>query len=160
MTLKQGALAALLEAGRGTDELADFHARWQNEPLVIDKWFTLQVMHAAPEKAVEVTRTLTQHPDFNWKNPNRFRALFGALYMNQAGFHDPTGAGYQLFTDWLLRLDPVNPQIAARLSGAFESWRNYDADRQAMMRAQLERIAATQGISPNTGEMVARMLGD
>ncbi len=160
MTLKQGALAALLEAGRGAAELADFHARWQDDPLVIDKWFTLQVMHAPPEQAVGIAENLTKHPDFNWKNPNRFRALFGGLYMNPAGFHDPSGAGYHLLADWLLRLDPVNPQIAARMSGAFETWRLYDTDRQAMMRAQLQRIAATKGISPNTGEMVARMLGD
>ncbi len=160
MTLKQGALAALLQAGRGTAELADFHARWRGDALVIDKWFALQVLHAAPQRAVATARKLAGHPDFNWKNPNRFRALLGGLAMNSAGFHDPSGAGYRLLADWLIRLDPVNPQTAARLSGAFETWRRYDADRQALMRGELERISRSPGLSRHTGEMVARMLAE
>ncbi len=160
MTLRQGALAELIKAGRATDALADFHARWHHDPLVLDKWFTLQALHAAPEQAVERVKELSQHPDFKWKNPNHFRALMGGFAANAAGFHDPSGAGYALLADWLIRLDPVNPQTAARLTGAFDSWRMFDADRQALMRAQLERIQAAPGLSRDVGEMVGRLLGD
>ncbi|HGG04630.1 MAG TPA: aminopeptidase N, partial [Aliiroseovarius sp.] len=159
MTMKLGALANLLDAGRGVPELAEFHATWRGDALVIDKWFSLQVMHSAPDQTAHIVRNLTEHPDFNWKNPNRFRAVFGALLMNPAGFHDASGAGYDLLAEWLIRLDPVNPQTAARMVTGFETWRRYDVDRQAMMRAALERIAATQDLSRDVTEMVSRILG-
>ena len=99
-----------------------------------------------------------QHPDFEWKNPNRFRALIGAFGMDPAGFHDPSGQGYDLLADWLIRLDPVNPQITSRMSTLFETMRRYDGDRQAAMRTALERIAGQPGLSRDTGEMVGRIL--
>ncbi len=159
MTLKQGALACLLDAGNGKDELSRFYNDWHHDSLVMDKWFGMQVSHASPQNAVNTVKMLTEHPDFNWKNPNRFRAVFGALMMNPAGFHAPSGAGYDLLADWLIRLDPVNPQIAARMSTAYETWRRYDADRQGLMRGALERIADTPDLSRDTKEMVARILG-
>ncbi len=158
MTLQLSALGCLLSAGRGEAELAAFRERWQDDRLVMDKWFALQIAHAAPDRAVEIARRLTGHPDFNWKNPNRFRALFGALAMNHAGFHRADGAGYALLADWLIRLDPVNPQTAARMCSAFQTWRRYDENRQAMIRAQLERIARTPKLSRDMSEMVGRML--
>ncbi len=160
MTLSLGALGCLLEADAGEAALARFYTRWKDDALVMDKWFMMQVAHAAPEKVTEVVETLTAHPDFNMKNPNRFRAVFGALAMNPAGFHHASGAGYRLMADWIIKLDPLNPQIAARMSSAFETWQRYDADRQAMMRAELVRIKATKGLSPDNSEMVARILGD
>jgi aminopeptidase N len=78
--------------------------------------------------------------------------------MNAAGFHDPTGASYRLMADWLIRLDPVNPQTTARMCTAFETWHRYDADRQALIRAELERILSTPDLSRDTTEMVARIL--
>ncbi|MBT2131094.1 aminopeptidase N [Aliiroseovarius lamellibrachiae] len=158
MTLRMGALGCLLEAGKGDEELADFRARFEGDALVMDKWFAMQVAHAAPEKAAEIASTLTQDSDFNWKNPNRFRAVFGALMMNQAGFHDETGKGYALFADWLIKLDPVNAQITARMSSGFETWKRWDADRQALMQAALKRIMATENLSRDTQEMVGRIL--
>jgi aminopeptidase N len=124
---------------------------------VLDKWFSLQVLCAAPARTVEVTEALTRHPDFDWKTPNRFRAVLGALMQSLAGFHDPSGAGYRLMTDWLLKLDPLNPQTAARMSTAFETWTRYDADRKAMIAAELDRILATEGLSRDLGEMAGRM---
>ncbi|MDR0810191.1 MAG: aminopeptidase N [Gemmobacter sp.] len=159
MTDSLAALSALLEIGRGAGELAAFEARWKGERLVMDKWFTLQVLHAAPEAMSEVVKRLTARPDFDWMNPNRFRSVLGALSSNHAGFHHPGGAAYRLLADWLLRLDPKNPQTAARMSTAFETWRRYDAPRQAMIRGELSRIAATPGLSRDLGEMAARMLG-
>ena len=157
MTQQLAALANLIRAGRGEAAVKAFEAQWQDDRLVMDKWFGLQVIEADPEDAHEVAATLTRHPDFNWKNPNRFRAVFGALAMHHAGFHHASGAGYALLADWLIRLDPVNPQTTARMCSAFQTWRRYDAERQALMRAQIARILATPGLSRDTTEMLSRI---
>ncbi|OWU80488.1 aminopeptidase N [Phaeobacter sp. 22II1-1F12B] len=159
MTLQLSALSCLVRAGKGEDALRQFYEQWQGDRLVIDKWFMLQVLNAAPDRAVDAAKALTQHKDFNWKNPNRFRATLGALTGNHAGFHAADGAGYALLADWLITLDPVNPQTTARMCTAFQTWKRYDADRQAQMRAALERIAAQPDLSRDTTEMVSRILG-
>ncbi|MBA4351812.1 MAG: aminopeptidase N, partial [Rhodobacter sp.] len=159
MTEEVGALSALLDIGQGQEELGLFRARWAGDRNVMDKWFALQIMLAHPDRAAEVTEALTRHRDFDWKNPNRFRSVIGALSANHAGFHHASGAGYRLIADWLLRLDPLNPQTAARMSTAFDTWPRYDADRQAMVQGELARMAATPGLSRDLGEMVGRMRG-
>ncbi|MBK0328675.1 aminopeptidase N [Rhodobacteraceae bacterium F11138] len=159
MTLQLSALACLLSAGKGGEQVASFYAQWQQDRLVIDKWFGLQITQATPDRAVQTARDLTRHDDFNWQNPNRFRATLGALTMNHAGFHAPDGAGYALLADWLIKLDPVNPQTTARMCSAFQTWKRYDAARQDLIRAQLERIAATPDLSRDTTEMISRILG-
>ncbi|TNF64685.1 MAG: aminopeptidase N [Rhodobacteraceae bacterium] len=158
MTQQLGALGCLLAANMGQDELAAFYRQWRHERLVIDKWFMLQIVHADPARAAAITRRLTDHADFNWKNPNRFRSVFGALSMNHAGFHAADGAGYALLADWLIRLDAVNPQTTARMCSAFQTWTRYDAGRRAHARAALERILARDGLSRDTNEMVSRIL--
>ncbi len=158
MTDEVGALGCLLDLGKGDDAAAQFAARWSHDANVMDKWFALQIGLAAPADAVSVARDLTAHPLFNWKNPNRFRAVIGALTAHHAGFHQANGDGYAFVTEWLLRLDPLNPQTAARMSGAFETWPRYDAQRQALMRAALTLMLATPGLSRDLTEMVGRML--
>ena len=160
MTLQVSALSCLLKAGKVQAETAAFYAQWQQDRLVIDKWFMLQVLQAAPETAAATAKALTEHADFNWKNPNRFRAVLGALTGNHAGFHAADGAGYALLADWLIRLDPVNPQTTARMCAAFQTWRRYDAGRQGLIRAQLDRIAAQPGLSRDTTEMITRIQGN
>ncbi len=159
MTESQGALSSLLMIGAGEAELAAFHERWQGNRLVIDKWFALQPMLAAPDRAAAVAERLAAHPDFDWKNPNRFRALLSSLAANHAGFHQASGAGYRFYADWLIRLDPVNPQTTARMSTAFETWRRYDGARQALIRSELSRIRERPGLSRDMSEMVDRLLG-
>jgi aminopeptidase N len=107
---------------------------------------------------VERAQALTEHPAFDWKNPNRFRAVLGALAMHHAAFHRADGAAYDLLADWLIRLDDLNPQTTARMAAVFQTWTRYDEDRRAKMRAALERIAAKPRLSSDTGEMVERML--
>ena len=159
MTERMTALGLLVAYGRGEDALAAFHAAWKRDRLVVDKWFAVQAMLTPPEAAVAAVRALTRHPDFDWKNPNRFRALIGAFASgNPAGFHAPDGSGYRLVVDWLIRLDPVNPQAAARLASTLGTWRMFDPGRQALMRAELERLAALPGLSRDTGEIVSRLL--
>ncbi|MGY6536066.1 MAG: aminopeptidase N [Pararhodobacter sp.] len=162
MTEAQGALACLVEAGQGAAQgakaLAEFHARWQHDRLVLDKWFLLQASLAPPAQAPAIVAQLAARPDFDWTNPNRFRALFGGLAANHAGFHRADGTGYALMADWLIRLDTRNPQSAARMSACFDSWQRYDAGRQHHARAALERIAAHDRLSGDMAEMVSRML--
>ena len=158
MTQQLAALANLIRAGRGEAALKAFEAQWRNDRLVMDKWFGLQVMEADPEDAFEVVAGLTEHPDFNWKNPNRFRAVFGSLALHHAGFHHASGAGYALLADWLIKLDPVNPQTTARMCSAFQTWKRYDADRQALIKTQVERILATPDLSRDTSEMLSRII--
>ena len=158
MTEELGALAILLDNGMGQPELAQYHDRWQGERLVMDKWFGLQIAMSAPDQTAALTERLTHHPLFDWRNPNRFRSVLGAMSGNHAGFHHASGNGYALLADWLIKLDPLNPQTAARMSTAFETWRRYDPARQSLIRAALQRVAATQGLSRDLGEMVGRML--
>ena len=158
MTEEVGALVALLDIGQGQAELARFEARWAEDRNVMDKWFAVQIACAAPEVAAQVTEALTRHPAFDWKNPNRFRSVIGALTGNHAGFHHRSGAGYRLLADWLIRLDPLNPQTASRMSTAFETWPRYDADRQKLAKAELGRILQAEGLSGDLREMAERML--
>ncbi|GMG81364.1 aminopeptidase N [Paralimibaculum aggregatum] len=161
MTDRMAALTVLAhhDLPGAAPRLAAFHARFQGDAQVVDKWFTVQAT-APLDGAAGRIAALAAHPAFDWKNPNRFRSLIGAFAMaNPRGFHAADGAGYRLVTDWLLRLDPVNPQTTARLAGAFESWRRYTPDRQRLIRAELDRMAATPGLSKNTREIVERMRG-
>ncbi|MGR3492088.1 MAG: aminopeptidase N [Shimia sp.] len=159
MTQELAGLSALIRAGAGDAALTRFYEKWRHERLVIDKWFMLQPALAPAKAALGVAQTLAEHPDFDMSNPNRFRALIGGFVSNTAAFQAPDGAGYGFLADWLIRLDAKNPQTTARMSSAFSTWKRYDADRQAQMRAALERIAATPGLSRDTGEMVGRLLG-
>ena len=159
MTDRLAALVALIDIGAGAEALAAFEAEWKADRLVMDKWFMVQVVHAPPAELAATVEQLTARADFNMDNPNRFRAVFGTVSANHAGFHHADGAAYRLLADWLLRLDGRNPQTAARMSTAFETWRRYDAGRQALIRAELSRMAATPGLSRDLSEMTARMLG-
>ena len=157
MTDSIAALAALLNVGAGDAALAQFYKQWRGERLVLDKWFTLQIALSHPDTTAALTQSLTQHSDFDMKNPNRFRSVIGGLTANHAGFHHASGAGYNLLADWLIKLDAVNPQTAARMSTAFEAWPRYDAGRRAHACAALDRILAAKGLSRNLSEMAQRI---
>jgi aminopeptidase N len=157
MTQQLSALANLVRAGRGDAALSQFEAQWKHDRLVMDKWFGLQVIEAKPDDAADTAKALTGHPDFNWKNPNRFRATLGALAAHHAGFHAKDGSGYSLLADWLIRLDPLNPQTTARMCAVFQTWRRYDAIRQSMIGKELDRIAAKPDLSRDTTEMITRI---
>ncbi|MEZ5887557.1 MAG: aminopeptidase N [Paracoccaceae bacterium] len=158
MTERQGAMICLIERGEAAVALADFRAKFGSNRLAMDKWFATQVLHAPPADAPGVAARLAADPDFDWKNPNRFRALLGGLSGNHAGFHQASGAAYDFYADWLIRLDALNPQTTARMSTAFETWARYDAGRRAKAKAAMERILATSGLSRDSTEMLARML--
>jgi aminopeptidase N len=160
MTDVLAALAALvdIDCPERTAALDAFYRRWEEDPLVIDKWFALQARSALPG-TIEAVRDLTTHPAFTRANPNRLRALIGTFAQaNPLHFHAPSGAGYAFLADEVLALDKANPTTAARLVQPLGQWRRYDAARQGLMRAALERILATPGLSANTYEMVAKSL--
>lgn len=163
MTDRQGALMVL--AGIGAAEcntarlaaLADFHARFADNPLVIDKWFSIQAGSLHPDTLAHVT-ALADHPDFTMANPNRVRALYMAFAANPQAFHTASGAGYRMIADLILRLDPINANVAARFVSPLGRWRKFEPARAALMRAELERIAAVPGLSRDVREQVMRSL--
>jgi len=160
MTDRQGALMVLcgLETPLREEKLADFHARYAGNALVIDKWFSLQAGSLHKDVLAHV-KALAEHPDFTMQNPNRVRSLYMALAVNPGGFHHASGEGYRLIGDLILALDPINAQTAARFVPALGRWRRIEPGRAAQMKAQLERIVAAAGLSKDTFEQASKSLG-
>ncbi|MGC8517547.1 MAG: aminopeptidase N [Steroidobacteraceae bacterium] len=160
MTDVLAALAALshVDCPERTEALQTFHARWHADALVLDKWFALQACSSLPQTTAAV-RALAAHADFDLRNPNRVRALVGTFSSrNPVHFHSASGAGYAFLADIILALDPINPQVAARLVAPLCPWRRMDPERQGKMYAELQRILAGPRLSRNTHEMAARGL--
>ena len=159
MTDMIAGLAALsrMESPRRAAAFAHFHDRFRHDALVLDKWMSLQAGSCLPGTAAEVRR-LMQNPAFDIKNPNRVRSLIGAFAGNHLRFHAADGSGYALVGETIAALDRINPQVAARMAGAFEAWKRYDPQRQAAMRAELETLTRLDGLSPNLFEVANKML--
>ncbi len=159
MTDVLAALSVLagVDAPERTAALAAFYAAWRGDPLVLDKWFAIQALSPLPG-TVEAVKTLMGHADFDLRNPNRVRALIGAFAGNQVRFHDASGAGYRLYADTIIQLDPANPQVAARMVSPLGQWRRFDNGRQALMQAELQRVLGRPGLSRNTFEMASKSL--
>jgi aminopeptidase N len=160
MTDRQGALMVLssLDAPERAEALADFHQRYAGNALVIDKWFSLQAGSFHPQ-VLDHIAALAAHPDFTMTNPNRVRALYMAAAGNPRAFHDASGEGYRMIGELIRRLDPVNPQTAARFVPALGRWRRIEPARAALMRAELEAIAAVPTLSRDVREQVTKSLG-
>ena len=160
MTAAIAALEALGASGADDFQAAldQFHDRWRANPLVIDKWFAVQA--AAPRAdALARVEALRGHDDFNTRNPNRVRSLAAAFAMrNPRAFHAADGGGYRFLADLVRDVDAINPALAARLLTPFESWRRFDAGRQAHAKAALNSLSSLKQLSKNTAEMVARAL--
>ena len=138
--------------------LADFHARYASDALVVDKWFSLQATIPQPN-TLENVRRLTAHPAFSPANPNRVRALIGAFAQgNTTQFNRADGLGYDFVADTVLALDQKNPQISARLATAFRSWRMLEAGRRMKAEAVLTRIKGAPGLSRDLADIVERAL--
>lgn len=140
--------------------LQSFYHQWQQDRQVVDKWLTVQVLSDLPGTLHRV-KGLMQHEAFSIKNPNNVRAVIGQFCRNNpAQFHAKDGSGYQFLAEQILVLDKLNPQVAARQLGAFNSWRQYDADRQALMREALQSIARQPDLSSDVFEIVNKYLAD
>ncbi|GGB89781.1 aminopeptidase N [Novosphingobium endophyticum] len=160
MSDRQSALTVLcgLDVPEREEALADFHKRHEGNALVIDKWFSLQAGSFHP-RVLDHIRTLAQHGDFTLSNPNRARALYMSAALNPKAFHDASGEGYAMIGEIVRRLDPINPQTAARFVPALGRWRRIEPDRARLMRAELEEIAALPTLSRDVREQVTKSLG-
>ena len=134
-----------------------FYAKWKDEPLVVDKWLGVEALSRLRGTVARV-RELTEHPAFTLKNPNKVYALLGSFSVNQVNFHAADSSGYDLMVEQSVALDAINPQVAARMVRHFERYRRFEPKRRALMRAALEKIVATAGLSRETAEVVGKAL--
>jgi aminopeptidase N len=164
MTDRFNALSALVVSGQplAQEALARFHAMFKDEALVIDKWFALQA--GAPDRGGNVlpaVRQLMTHPDFNLKNPNRARSvIFSFCSANPAGFHRSDAAGYVFWSERVLELDAINPQVAARLARALDRWKKLAEPYRSAAREAIARVAAKSDLSADVREVVTRALAE
>ena len=160
MTDRLGALAILAthDVPERTAALDDFYRRFEHDPLVVDKWFALQA--TIPDlTTLDRVRALTLHPGFSYSNPNRIRALIASFTQsNRTQFNRSDGGGYDFLVDSVLALDARNPQIAARLMGAFNSWQMFEPTRRGHAEAALRRADATPSLSGDVADIVSRAL--
>ncbi|MDP1699340.1 MAG: aminopeptidase N [Aestuariivirga sp.] len=157
MTAEIGALTAMLsiDAPETQQELDKFYARHKGDSLLVDKWFALN-SYAADAAKIE---TLMGHPDFRLSTPNRVYALIGGFTaMNLSAFHAADGEGYRVVADTILKVNAINPQVAARMATGFRSWRIMDEVRRQAAAGQLERILASPGLSRDCIEIVSKTL--
>ncbi len=146
-------------ADKAAAALASFYEAWQHEALIVNQWFSLQAMWS-DTGTVDHVLQLQQHEAFDWRNPNKIRALIGAFANgNPVGFHRKDGAGYTLLADAIITLQSVNPQIAARLCTPLTRYKRY-AHGSGLMKAELQRIADVPDLSRDVFEVVERSLSD
>lgn len=146
------------DSPRVGEVLAAFESKWIDDTLVMDKWFIMQAVKPGDD-TVNRVRELMQHPAFSIRNPNKVRALIGAFSMlNPTGFHAADGSAYRFHADRVLELDPINPQMAARMAAAFNRWKRYDESRKALMKAELQRISSASTLSGDVTEIVNNAL--
>ncbi len=159
MTDRQGALAVLTmtDGPERQAALDDYYTSFAHDGLVVDKWFALQA--GAPRgDTIDTVEALLKHPDFTMKNPNRLRAVAGNFAAGQWVFHGKSGRGYRLLADLIIAADAINPQTAARLVPPLGRWRRFGEDRASLMRAELERVLASPGLSKDVYEQASKSL--
>ena len=160
MTDKIAALSILTHSEDAARQAAfdTFYKDWQDDHLVVDKWYALQALSSLPG-TLDRVRGLVKHAQFSYQTPNKVRALIGTFAAaNPTGFHSADGAGYAFIADAVLELDRFNPQMAARLAGAFKTWRQLEPGRRAQAEAELERIANSPDLSRDCFEIVSKTL--
>jgi len=138
--------------------LESVYGKWKHEPLVVDKWLSVQATSRLPGTLDEVKR-LTAHPAFDIRNPNKIYSLIRAFVAaNHVRFHAADGGGYEFAAEQVIAIDKLNPQVAARVARCFDRWRKFDSGRQAHAKAALEKILASEGLSRDVGEIVGKAL--
>ena len=161
MTDKIAALAAINDhdSELRSELFKKFYDKYQNYPLVIDKWFKLQALSTLPN-TLERVKDLMEHPAYDSQNPNRVRSLLGAFASgNYMCFHDDKGLGYAMLVENIIKIDRYNPQLAARLLGPLSDWRFYDKQRQELMQDSLVRITKADNLSDDLYEVASKASG-
>ncbi|MBO4644131.1 MAG: aminopeptidase N [Alphaproteobacteria bacterium] len=146
-------VAAGMEAGKPI--VADFYNRFKDEELVVNKW-----LGVVASEGLEGAKSAVNHEAFAITNPNKVRAVMRRFSGNQKAFHAKDGSGYEFVADMVLKLDGINPLVAADVAKPLASWRRFDPERQAMMKGALEKILEKPGLSKNVYEVVSKSLGD
>lgn len=160
MTESIGALQAVvsIDCKERDTLLSTFYESWQNDDLVLDKWFASQASSNHPDVLSHV-KELTKHAKFNLLQPNRVYSLLRSFVKcNPFGFHNLNGEGYKLLADFVLIIDPKNPSVSSLLATSLSQWKSFDHKRQGLMKKQLERLAAVEGLSKDTYEVVTKSL--
>lgn len=140
------------------DMMAKFENKWKNDPLVLDKWFTLHATKQSESILANLTMLL-EHPQFSQSNPNRVRAVIGSFaFYNSYGFHAKDGSGYKYVADYLMKLDKVNPQVASRIVTPLTQWQQFSERHQSLMKQQLGRLLNHEGLSKDVFEKVSKSL--
>jgi aminopeptidase N len=161
MTDRMAALRLLVDLGvpERQEALDDFYARFKDDALVLDKWLSLQAIAAQPDTLARIAALLS-HPAYSIKKPNKVRALVGSFASsNPLRYHAADGTGYAFHADRILELDPINPQVAARILAPLGRWQRFDAGRQALMKRELQRILAAPKLSRDVYEIASKSLG-
>ncbi len=160
MTDTIAALGALshLECAEREQSLERFYKAWKHDALVIDKWFAIQAAAHHPQ-VLQHVKTLLKHPDFDILNPNRVFSIFrNFTHAYPLGFHHKSGEGYRIVADYILKIDAKNAQVAARIARLLSRFKQFEPARQALMRQELERVAAQAGLSRDVFEVVSNSL--
>ncbi len=154
-----GALAILVREGQAEEALANYYKKFKNERLVVDYWIGIQAANTPAKKALKKVQEIAEMDLFENANPNRFRALYGNFAMgNTESFHAASGKGYDFIAEVIIDYDSRNPQTAARLVTAYQSYRYFDTSRQELVKSALSKILQAGSLSKNTREMVTRLL--
>lgn len=162
MTDRLAALTSLVHAGytaklpEAKALLEHFYREFENEALVVDKWFSLQA--TSPCADIQTIRSLMAHPAFTIRNPNRARSLiFGFCHNNMAQFHATDGSGYRFWSENLIELDKINPQVAARLARCMDQWKRYIPSLRQQAGEALQHVSQ-QTLSRDTREIIGKTL--
>ncbi|WP_208439442.1 aminopeptidase N [Bartonella grahamii] len=162
MTDRMASIAVLVkrfnESEQAQNALNDFENRYHHDPLVMDKWFSIQAMVAGASTLKNVQK-LMQHPLFSKDNPNRVRSLIGVFASNNlTGFNRMDGASYHFLCQIILEIDKKNPQLASRLLTTMRSWRQLEPIRQQKLETELKTIAAAPKLSSDVADIINRLL--
>lgn len=157
-------LAALAILANANDDyvynkaINNFYDNWKSEELVIDKWLAVQASSERKDTLDRIKR-LMKHPAFDIRTPNKVYALFNAFSSNSLVFHASDGSGYDLYANFILKEDKINPPAAAILVKVFENWEKFELKAKQSMQDVLKRIKAQSKLSDNVNEVVGKMLG-
>ena len=159
MTHEWGILSAVNgnESDTRNRLLAQFADKFSDDALVMDKYFAL-VGSSRRSDTLQQVQTALQHPKFSLENPNKARSLIGSFSRNVPHFHAEDGSGYRFIADKVIEIDRFNPQVAARLVQAFNLCNKLEPHRKNLVKQELQRIQAQEGLSKDVGEIVGKIL--
>lgn len=159
MTHEWGILSAVNgnESDTRNRLLAQFADKFSDDALVMDKYFSL-IGSSRRSDTLQQVQTALQHPKFSIENPNKARSLIGSFSRNVPHFHAENGSGYRFIADKVIEIDRFNPQVAARLVQAFNLCNKLEPHRKNLVKQELQRIWAQEGLSKDVGEIVGKIL--